>query len=138
VIVFSDDPDWCRANLSGIHPAAVLEAGRDVVDLAAMALCEHHIIANSSFSYWGAMLAQDPSAVHIHPDRWYGPGHAIADPSLLLPPGWIAVDPWLERTWRGRLFSPHRRSRQIRSRWTRARSARRARKPTLGSADELT
>lgn len=116
VIVFSDDPEWCRANLRGIRPAAVLETGRDVVDLAAMALCRHHIIANSSFSYWGAMLAPDPSAVHVHPDRWYGPGHATADPSLRLPPGWIAVDPWLHRTWRGRLLSPHRWARQIRDR----------------------
>ncbi len=116
VIIFSDDPDWCRAHLRGVRPAAVLEAGRDVVDLAGMALCEQHIIANSSFSYWGALLAHDAAAVHVHPDRWYGPGHAMADPSLRLPPGWTAVDPWRDRTWRGRSYSPRRWVRQLRSR----------------------
>lgn len=114
VIVFTDDPDWCRHHLRGIRPAAVLDPGPDVVDLAAMALCERHVIANSSYSYWGAMLARDPAAIHIHPDRWYGPGFADADVALRFPPGWIAVDPWTRRTWRGRMSSPPRWWRQLR------------------------
>lgn len=116
VIVFSDDPDWCRSHLRGLRPASVFEPSRDVVDLAAMALCERHVIANSSFSYWGAMLARDPAAIHVHPDHWYGPGHAAADPSLRLPPDWIAIDPWAERTLRGRLRSVPRWVRQARTR----------------------
>ncbi len=51
--VFSDDPDWCRRNLEvpAIYPE---QSGFD--DLQLMSLCDHHIVANSSFSWWGAWL----------------------------------------------------------------------------------
>jgi hypothetical protein len=69
--VFSDDLPWCR---SWISPPGV-----DFVDLAdpaealrAMAACEHHIIANSSFSWWAAWLADTrPDHVTVAPSVWF-------------------------------------------------------------------
>jgi len=61
LLVFSDDPDWCRAQLP--CPAAQTgfvthnQGGDAWQDLVLMAACRHHVIANSSFSWWGAWLA---------------------------------------------------------------------------------
>ncbi len=53
LVIFSDDPEWCRQNLEfpAIYPQ---QSGFD--DLQLMSLCDHHIVANSSFSWWGAWL----------------------------------------------------------------------------------
>lgn len=75
-IIFSDDIQWCRENLSG------LIGDRKVVfvdwnkgensfrDLQLMTLCKHNIIANSSFSWWGAWLNQNNEKVVIAPEVW--------------------------------------------------------------------
>ena len=53
-LVFSDDIDWCRANLPG--DCLFMEHNRDYEDLFLMAACDEHIMANSTFSWWGAWL----------------------------------------------------------------------------------
>lgn len=102
VVVFSDDPAWCAEHLSWMRPSEIvgyqvtaglethLEGNRDYLDLLLMASCEHHVIANSSFSWWGAFLSGNPSPVH--PLRWYGPGFSDLDPTLMFLPKWIGVD----------------------------------------------
>jgi hypothetical protein len=53
-----------------------------------MSACRHHIIANSSFSWWGAWLNPDPDKTVLAPSRWLArPGAAYPD---ILPDGWIA------------------------------------------------
>jgi hypothetical protein len=77
--VFSDDPDWCQVNLPLDETAVYVthNAGADSwQDLMLMARCQHHIIANSSFSWWGAWLAdqQHPAGIdHLvyAPRRWF-------------------------------------------------------------------
>jgi hypothetical protein len=77
--VFSDDPVWCRANLPVAADESVFvdhNPGPDAwQDLMLMARCRHHVIANSSFSWWGAWLAdqRQPVAdrVVIAPERWF-------------------------------------------------------------------
>jgi hypothetical protein len=88
--VFSDDPGWCRSELSlGIDTTVVDGAGRAAVeDLVLMSACRHHVLANSSFSWWGAWLDPDPGVV-VAPARW-----AVdegADFSDVYAEGWLQV-----------------------------------------------
>ena len=62
VLVFSDDPCWTRKHL-GIAGATPVEGNPDWLDLAVMTRCEHHICANSTFSWWGAFLSRDESPI---------------------------------------------------------------------------
>ncbi len=87
--VFSDDPDWARANLPDRWPiqyVAVQDDGRDHEDMHLMASCRHHIIANSSFSWWGAWLNPAPDKRVIAPAQWFR--DSTYDTRDLLPPTW--------------------------------------------------
>lgn len=90
--VFSDDPDWTRANLHLERPTVYVTHNgveRDYEDLWLMSLCQHHILANSSFSWWGAWLCENPNKIVVAPQRWFNePGHDTRD---LLPEGWVAL-----------------------------------------------
>jgi hypothetical protein len=55
IFIFSDDIEWCKENLQ-IENATFADTGSDYVDLCVMSMCNHHIIANSSYSWWGAWL----------------------------------------------------------------------------------
>jgi hypothetical protein len=70
--IFSDDLDWCRENLRAPDARLVdtRSEPRAVYDLALMSRCRHHIIANSTYSWWSAWLAQTEGQVVISPDRW--------------------------------------------------------------------
>ncbi len=72
-LVFSDDPQWARAELP-VDPSAVFVTGnaeRPEQDLALMSACKHHIIANSSFSWWAGWLGYSPDQIVIAPSPWY-------------------------------------------------------------------
>lgn len=87
--VFSDDPAWARENLPGrwsCEFVAPQDDGRDFEDMHLMAMCRHHIIANSSFSWWGAWLDPHPEKRVIAPAHWFkGAGHDTRD---LIPESW--------------------------------------------------
>ena len=76
--VFSDDPAWCRANLDLGDPTTFVthNQGRGHDDLRLMTLCRHHIIANSSFSWWGAWLGQSEGQIVVAPRTWGAAGDA--------------------------------------------------------------
>ena len=70
--VFSNDTDWAKAHFVG-KDCVVAEGGTEDTgyqDMYLMSLCQHHIIANSSFSWWGAWLGRNPEKKVIAPDRW--------------------------------------------------------------------
>jgi hypothetical protein len=72
--VFSDDPSWVQENLHFGYPATLVDHNdpdHGYEDLRLMSLCRHHIIANSSFSWWGAWLGSDPHKVVIAPRKWF-------------------------------------------------------------------
>jgi hypothetical protein len=83
-LVFSDDLPWCAEHLGG-EGVTLSPFGSAIEDLAAMSLCDHHIIANSSFSWWGAWLNPSSSKQVFAPGDWYGAGAAAAD---VYAPGW--------------------------------------------------
>jgi hypothetical protein len=90
--VFSDDTGWVRANLRLPFPMTIVERDdfeHDVEDLRLMSNCKHHVIANSSFSWWGAWLDPHPGKIVVAPKRWFRePKFNSKD---LIPPGWILI-----------------------------------------------
>ena len=70
-LAFSDEPEWVKAELGSSLPLEVAAAARAYDDLAAMADCRHHIIANSSFSWWGGWLGERADSVVVAPRRWF-------------------------------------------------------------------
>ena len=90
--VFSDDPRWAIANLKIDYPITYVthnDASTNYEDLRLMSQCKHHIIANSSFSWWGAWLCTTPGKVVIAPKKWFNePGRDTSD---LIPKGWDRI-----------------------------------------------
>ena len=69
--LFTDDAEWGRQQESEdtVYVDASEGAGA-YVDMALMSCCRHHIIANSSFSWWGAWLDENPDKTVIAPAKW--------------------------------------------------------------------
>lgn len=89
---FSDEPDWVRAHIRTDLPHVFVQNSgpdADVDDLQLMSLCHHHIIANSSFSWWGAWLNPHPDKVVIAPKRWFA--NKPWDTKDLVPGGWLRM-----------------------------------------------
>ncbi len=102
--VFSDQVSWCKANLNLPGNTVFVEhnTGEDSYkDLILMSKCRHNIMANSSFSWWGAWLNQNPNKRVMAPKQWfrqdYYDGHEPVYPvrqyntNDLIPEGWIRV-----------------------------------------------
>lgn len=72
-VFFSDDIPWCRSTFAGVQNAVFVEGNEAEPweDIRLMSACRHHIIANSSFSWWGAYLGRDKSGVTVYPDYWF-------------------------------------------------------------------
>jgi hypothetical protein len=70
-LIFSDDLEWCfrHFNMSEFRYIKNI----NYVEMYLMAMCNHNIIANSSFSWWGAYLNQNPGKKVIAPAKWYKP-----------------------------------------------------------------
>ena len=88
--VFSDDIDWVKQNLP-VGENAVYVKGEgitDVEELVLMSLCQHNIIANSSFSWWGAWLNQNKDKTVIAPTPWFD---TITYDTNLIPDTWIQL-----------------------------------------------
>lgn len=91
VIVFSDEPQWCNEQeIFSDDRFLISESDDNAVDMCLMSLCTGHIIANSSFSWWGAWLARKSEKV-IAPIKWFGPGNKTKDTSDLIPERWTRI-----------------------------------------------
>jgi hypothetical protein len=90
VIVFSDDPNWCNEQkLFSDDRFLIAEGNSNYVDLCLMTLCKGHIIANSSFSWWGAWLADSKKV--IAPKNWFGPSLSHNDTKDLYCSEWEII-----------------------------------------------
>jgi hypothetical protein len=91
IFVFSDDIDWCKRELAipGHKLHYVDHNARGSEDMRLMSTCRHHVLANSSFSWWGAWLNPDPEKIVVAPVRWFQDGSI--DTSDLLPDSWLRL-----------------------------------------------
>ena len=93
VIIFSDDTDWCKAQpLFEGDRFLVCEGGGPYTDLYMMSKCDDFIIANSTFSWWGAWLSHNEDKLVIYPDRWFGPNNIDKSTADLFPPEWRMIN----------------------------------------------
>ncbi len=88
--VFSDDPKWAKENFKGNEFVFVSSLMiEDIEDMILMSRCHHHIIANSSFSWWGAWLSNNPEKIIIAPKLWLNaPKSGMED---IIPESWIKL-----------------------------------------------
>lgn len=88
--VFSDDIDWCKYN-TNFQKAIYVSNDSDQEDIWHMSMCSNNIIANSTFSWWGAWLNSNPEKIVITPNKWFGSslGHLPTDD--LIPESWIKI-----------------------------------------------
>lgn len=89
IMAFSDDPGWVADALQPRIPQMTIVShntgSQSFEDMRLMSLCHHHIIANSSFSWWAAWLNPRPDKVVIAPRRWFANGRDASD---LVPSSW--------------------------------------------------
>jgi len=89
IFVFSDDIQWCKDNLI-FENIVFIEGNTNIEDLYLMSLCKNNIIANSSFSWWGAWLNNNPDKKVIAPKRWFGDSAKLNE-SDIIPDNWIRI-----------------------------------------------
>ncbi len=88
---FSDDMEWVRENLKIDADVYYVDCNTSETcheDMRLMSLCKHHIIANSSFSWWGAWLGSHPDKIVCAPEKWF---NAKIDAHDNIPDSWIRL-----------------------------------------------
>lgn len=91
--VFSDDPEWAKKNIffpSKVYYLNHNQGSYSHYDLQLMSHCKHHIIANSSFSWWGAWLSQYAEKLVIAPKQWFA--NDKNQTQDLFPNSWIQME----------------------------------------------
>jgi hypothetical protein len=91
LFIFSDDIIWAKDHLKMDVPCQYVHHNHDAEsynDMRLMSLCRHHIIANSSFSWWGAWLNALPEKIVVAPQKWFVNENNVED---LYPQDWIVL-----------------------------------------------
>lgn len=89
--IFSDDVQWCEENFNFLENKEIVTNNLDYQDLYFMSMCEHNIIANSSFSWWGAWMNENENKKVICPSKWFGSNYSYFDTSDLYCKNWILL-----------------------------------------------
>lgn len=87
LIVFSDEIDWCKNNLF-FDNIIFYSDNNCYVDLCLMSMFDHNIIANSTFSWWGAYLNKNKNKIVISPKKWF---HLPFNNPDINPSDWISL-----------------------------------------------
>jgi hypothetical protein len=87
--IFSDDIEWAQHNIRFNYPTHFVSHTDipDYEELFIMSLCNHNIIANSTFSWWAAWLNTHPDKIIVGPKRWF----AHSNKTHICPPEWLTV-----------------------------------------------
>lgn len=94
VVIFTDDIKWCKEqDIFKPDRFLVSETQDNIYDLCMMTMCDDYIIANSSFSWWGAWLSKNPDPQVIAPNRWFGTTGYTAKNNTedIIPDRWIKI-----------------------------------------------
>jgi len=86
--IFSDDINWVKENFKIQEPHIFVSNSKNSIknDMLLMSLCQHNIIANSSFSWWSAWLNQNKNKIVIAPEKWFN-----NIPTEIIPAEWIKI-----------------------------------------------
>jgi hypothetical protein len=90
-LIFSDDIKWCEKNFDFIKNKTFVLDNLDYQDLYLMSMCNNNIIANSTFSWWGAWLNNSLTKIVITPKNWFGSAYKNYDTNDLYCKGWIKI-----------------------------------------------
>jgi len=93
LFIFSDDIQWVKENLNLPYESVYIDfnKGADSFrDMQLMSLCKHNVIANSSFSWWGAWLNSNPEKIVIAPKTWFN-DEDICERDMI-PQSWIRIE----------------------------------------------
>ena len=92
--IFTDNPEWVKENLGFIDYTLVnwnpVSGEKNYRDIQLMSCCKHNIIANSSFSWWGAWLNATPNKIVIGPKIWFNPEGKIKVVDDIICDKWIS------------------------------------------------
>ncbi|MDD4992422.1 MAG: alpha-1,2-fucosyltransferase [Paludibacter sp.] len=92
--IFTDDPQWVKSELKLQMPHKLVEGNeneKSYIDILLMSHCKHNIIANSSFSWWGAWLNNNPTKIVIAPKKWYASVERDKYSACITPNEWIRL-----------------------------------------------
>lgn len=88
-VFISDDKNWCIETFKDLD-CLISPFNDEIEDLILMINCKHNIIANSSFSWWGAYLNQNPNKIIVGPKKWFGPA-GPQDQQDTIPENWVKI-----------------------------------------------
>jgi hypothetical protein len=94
-LVFAEDEAWARQHMAFLPEWQLVDydsPDRDIEDMQLMAACNAAIIANSSYSWWGAALGDQPGRPVVAPDRYWNRPGAGTDAWVL--PSWLSISAW--------------------------------------------
>ena len=93
--VFTDNPEWVSENLSDFEYKLVdwnpTCGSRNFRDMQLMSCAKHNIIANSSYSWWGAYLNPNPDKIVVAPSQWFSPNEVGYKNNNIVPCDWIKM-----------------------------------------------
>jgi len=91
-VIFSDDIEWCKQCgwFDNLPNKLFVENEKDYIDLFLMSKCNHNIIANSTFSWWGAWLNKNEDKKVVAPSNWFGPQKQLSSKDIV-PENWILI-----------------------------------------------
>lgn len=91
-LFISDDINWCKKNFKGSNFHFADKDNSPLNDLYLQSLCNHNIISNSTFSWWGAWLNDKPNKIVIAPTPWFGKAFSYIEVADKIPESWIQLE----------------------------------------------
>ena len=91
---FSDDIDWAKKYVVLDYPTTFIEGGNEAnchEEMHLMSICKHNIIANSTFSWWGAWLNNNTDKIVIAPENWFAKPKYNSNTQDIYPDSWLRV-----------------------------------------------
>ncbi|PIT89084.1 MAG: alpha-1,2-fucosyltransferase [Candidatus Levybacteria bacterium CG10_big_fil_rev_8_21_14_0_10_36_7] len=92
--IFSDDHEWMEQNMNLDFPVTYVSHNtidKGYADLRLLSMCQHQIIANSTFSWWGAWLNTNPNKIVLAPKKWFNKVKSNVNTKDVIPESWIKL-----------------------------------------------
>lgn len=90
-LIFSDNIEYCKEMFGESENILYICNNEPEIDMCLMSICEHNVIANSSFSWWAAWLNKNPNKKVIAPKKWFGSAYQYQNVKDLYCKNWIVI-----------------------------------------------